>query len=142
MVIPGVYGKTQDQDQYFLANGLAVRQWSDAALLKQYQDYIKNKIDELRRVYGDKILLGNVGEVPTFKYINNTITRVYLPQFPMWNKPQFTYDDPAVDAKILNEAKQNLIRNYEALCGRKKIDCSVVNSLADDNAKIAEYRKM
>jgi hypothetical protein len=142
VVIPGVYGDEQKDDQYFLANGLAVGQWNDTALLNKYKEYIKDKIDQLRGVYADKILLGNIGEVPTFtKDDKNNPTEAYLPQFPMWDSSKFDYVDRVVDATILNDAKKSLIKNYEALCGRQKIDCSSANLLADD-AKIAEYRRI
>jgi hypothetical protein len=142
VVIPGVYGETPKQDQYFLANGLAVKQWEDTNLSQQCQEHFKVKIDQLRGVHGDKILLGNIGEVPTFeKDDNSNPTKAYLPQFPMWDSSKIDYDDSAVDTTILNDAKQNLIKNYEALCDRNTIKHSIDPSLNDD-AKIAEYRRI
>jgi hypothetical protein len=141
VVIPG-FKRADGTEVYSLATGLAKDQWKDPSLLKECQDYIKTKIQALKTTSGNQILLGNIGEVPTFKLNGSKVTGVYLPQFPVWNSGISSYSDPSgIDSKILETAKKNLIENYEALCLRLGVDCRSIVKI-DDDTKIKEYRRI
>jgi hypothetical protein len=143
VVIPGYIDKTNGTEVYSLGTGLAKDQWKDPILLKECQDHIKTKINDLKKTNENRILLGNIGEVPTFKFNGSKVTGVYLPQFPVWNSGIFSYSDPIVDdPKILDKSKKNLIENYKSLCDKIQVDHSSANSENDDDAKITEYRRI
>jgi hypothetical protein len=152
VVIPG-FIKADGAEVYSLGTGLAKDQWGNdeesQKLLKECQDHIKYKIQKLkddskkRNEDPNRILLGNIGEVPTFKFNGSKVTGVYLPQFPVWNSGKFSYSDPIVDdPKILDKAKKNLIENYKSLCDKIQVYHSSANSENDDDAKITEYRRI
>jgi hypothetical protein len=146
VVIPG-FIKADGAEVYSLGTGLAKDQWGNdeesQKLLKECQDHIQDKIQALKTTSGNQILLGNIGEVPTFKRKGSEVTEVYLPQFPVWDSGIFGYSYPSgIDSKILETAKKNLIENYKSLCDKIQVYHSSANSENDDDAKITEYRRI